>query len=67
MIFSSIISGIEDVSYRSDYTIMVCQSNENSEKENQIIKALVSNRVDGLMISISQTTTNPEPFLSLKR
>ena len=65
--FSTVISGIEDVCYESDYTIMVCQSNENSEKESRIIKALVSNRVDGLMISISQTTKDPEPFLSLKR
>ena len=65
--FSTVISGIEDVSYQADYTIMVCQSNEDSDKESKIIKALVSNRVDGLMISISQNTLDPAPFLSLKR
>ncbi|MDW7682407.1 MAG: substrate-binding domain-containing protein, partial [bacterium] len=42
-------------------------SHENNEKEGLNIKAMIANRVDGLMISISQNTKNKEPFLSLKR
>lgn len=55
--FSSAISGIEEVTYRSDFTIMVCQSNEDCRREEINLRALVSNRVAGLLISISQTTT----------
>ncbi len=65
--FSTVISGIEDVAYDRGYTILVSQSHENEEKERLNIKAMISNRVDGLMISISQNTKNKEPFLSLKR
>ena len=65
--FSTVISGIEDVAYDRGYTILVSQSHENEEKERLNIKAMISNRVDGLMISISQNTRNKEPFLSLKR
>ncbi len=65
--FSTVISGIEDVAYDRGYTILVSQSHENEEKERLNIKAMISNRVDGLMISISQNTKNKEPFQSLKR
>lgn len=65
--FSSVISGIEDVAYESGYTIMVCQSNENYEREEINIHALLSNRVAGLLISISQTTKNNDHFLMLQR
>lgn len=64
--FANIISGIEDVAYDRGYSILVSQSHENEEKECFNINAMISNRVDGLMISISQKTKNKAPFLSLK-
>jgi len=65
--FSSVISGIEDVAYDSGYTIIVCQSNESAEREGLNIRALLSNRVAGLLISISQTTKDNENFSMLQR
>ena len=65
--FSSVISGIEDVAYESGYIIMVCQSNESYERENINVRTLVSNRIAGLLISISQTTKNDEHFRILQR
>lgn len=65
--FSAAISGIEEVAYREGYAIIVAKSNEDSEREAININALVENRVDGLLISISETTVDKEPFLMLKR
>ncbi len=54
--FSKVISGAEDVAYDLGYTVMVCQSNEKYEREVVNINALVSKRVAGVMVSVSQST-----------
>jgi LacI family transcriptional regulator len=60
--FSFAISGIEEVAYNSDYTIMVCQSNEDDNRERLNLRALVSNRIAGLLVSISQKTKDISHF-----
>ncbi|MGC9363423.1 MAG: LacI family DNA-binding transcriptional regulator [Fidelibacterota bacterium] len=65
--FSGVISGIEDVAYKSGYAIIVSQSNENYERERINVNALISNRVAGLLISISQSTRNSDHFRLLER
>ncbi|MBU0558827.1 MAG: LacI family transcriptional regulator [Bacteroidetes bacterium] len=65
--FSSAISGIEKVAYQSGYTIMVCQSNESYEREVINTKALASQRIAGLVISISQNTVNGNHFKALQK
>lgn len=56
--FSSVISGIEGVAHRAGYTIMVCQSHEDAEREALNLSALASHRVAGILISISKETTD---------
>ena len=65
--FSSVISGIEEIAYESGYTVIICQSNEDYEKEKNILHTLMSKRVDGILISVSKTTTNYDHFLELQR
>ena len=65
--FSDVISGIQNVVYDADYTIMVCQSNETYERELVDTSALISNQVSGLIISISQTTTNSDHLKVFQR
>lgn len=65
--FSSAISGIEELTYTSGFTIMVCQSNEAYEREKLNLRALVSNRVAGLLVSLSQSTTDVSHFEILKK
>lgn len=65
--FSAAISGIEKVAYRAGYAIIVSQSNENYEREVVNVRALMSNRVAGLLISISQNTIDSEHFRLLER
>lgn len=56
--FSSIISGVEDIAYKSGYQVMICQSNENSRREEMSLQALLDHRVDGMLISISKSTAD---------
>lgn len=56
--FSSVISGIEDVAYDRGYNVMVCQSNESYEREKINAQALLLNRVDGVLVSVSKNTYN---------
>ncbi len=56
--FSSVISGIEDVAYDAGYNVMICQSNEKYEREIINSQALLSNRVEGALISISKETVD---------
>jgi DNA-binding LacI/PurR family transcriptional regulator len=65
--FSSAISGIEEVAYKSGYTIILCQSNESYEREVLNANLLINHRVAGVVVSISQNTKNGEHFNDLLR
>jgi LacI family transcriptional regulator len=56
--FSTVIAGIEEVAHDAGYTILFCQSNESYEREVLDTKALITHRVDGLLVSFSQETMN---------
>ncbi len=60
--FSSVISGIEDIAYDKGYNVIVCQSNENYDREVINAQALISNRVDGVLASISKNTFDFEHY-----
>ena len=60
--FSTIISGIQDVAYEAGYNVMICQSNESLKREIMDTNALVSSRVDGLLVSISKETDTFDHF-----
>jgi LacI family transcriptional regulator len=60
--FSSVIDGIEDVTYKDGYAIMVTKSNEDFEREILNSESLISNRVAGVIASISQNTKAGKHF-----
>ena len=60
--FSSVIDGIEDVMYKHGYAIMVTKSNEDFEREVLNSASLISNRVAGVIASISQNTKSGKHF-----
>jgi len=64
--FSSVISGIEDVASQKGYTVIICQSNEKFAREASNAKALLSHRVDGILISISKETNSFDHFVNLQ-
>jgi LacI family transcriptional regulator len=60
--FSSILSGIEQVANAEGYNVIICQSDENYEKEIRNTKALVATRVSGVLASLAKHTTNYDHF-----
>jgi LacI family transcriptional regulator len=60
--FSNVIAGIEEVAYSKGYNVMVCQSNESFDREVNDADALISSRVDGLLVAISRETSDLSHF-----
>jgi len=56
--FSSIIRGVEQVAEGVNYHVIVSQSYENMEKEKKAITAFLNAQVDGIVVSVSKTTTD---------
>lgn len=63
--FSTIISGIEEVAHREGYNVLICQSNESIEREIEIAYTLLSNRIDGVLVSITKETDNSDHLKEL--
>ena len=63
--FSSVIDGIEDVTYKDGYAIMVTKSNEDFEREVLNLESLITNRVAGVIASISQNTKAGKHFYNI--
>ncbi|HQW44559.1 MAG TPA: LacI family DNA-binding transcriptional regulator, partial [Chitinophagaceae bacterium] len=60
--FSMAINGIEDVATKNKYTVLIGQSHDDVEREQQITDAMRRQRVDGLIVSLSKTTKSFEHF-----
>lgn len=63
--YSSIISGIEEVAKENGYYILIASSNESLDKEKESVSNLLKSRVEGLIVCISQQTSNFEHFEQL--
>lgn len=60
--FSTVISGIEELAYEAGYKVIICQSAESYEREVLVSEALLSSKVDGLIVSISRETNDCSHF-----
>lgn len=65
--FSSVISGIEEVASREGFSVLICQSNEDFEKEVHVIHTLHTKQVDGVLVSVSKTTGDFRHLEELKK
>ena len=65
--FSMAINGIEDVATRNRYTVLIGQSHDDMGREQQITDTMRKQRVDGLVVSLSKTTTSFDHFEQLKK
>ncbi len=59
---SSVISGIESITTIEGYGLIISQSAESIENEIRNTKTMFSNRVDGLLVSLSYETANIHHF-----
>ncbi|MGZ8538479.1 MAG: LacI family DNA-binding transcriptional regulator, partial [Flavisolibacter sp.] len=64
--FSSAISGIEDFANTKKYNVLVGQSHDDQERQQQLVEAMKNHRVDGMVISMAKNTSNYEQFDILK-
>src|SRR6185503_1198530 len=56
--FSQAINGIESIAYNRGYHVIISQSHESYEREKVTIQHLASRSVDGLLVSLSNETTD---------
>lgn len=55
--FSQVMNGVEDVAQKKGYHVLIYLTHEAYVREKDILQVLKSGRVDGVMISMSNTTT----------
>lgn len=63
--FSTILSGIEEEAYVRGYSIMVAQSNERFDREEQICQRFYENKVCGIIVSQAKDTQKYDHFKKL--
>lgn len=59
---SNAISGIQDKAHEHGYNIIICQTNDDPEREVKQFQALFSSRIDGLIGQLSMYTRNYDHF-----
>lgn len=63
--FSTVISGIEEVASSRGYNVILSQTNESLTREKSSIDTMLSNQIDGFLVSFSKETTDFEHFSRL--
>ncbi|WP_297337857.1 LacI family DNA-binding transcriptional regulator [Algoriphagus sp.] len=63
--FSTVISGIEEVAYARGYNVILTQTNEKLVREKSSIDTMLSNQIDGFLVSYSKETEDFEHFSKL--
>ena len=58
--FSDAISGIEEVCFAHNHSLVICQSHESYEKEGKAIETLIHQNVDCILISNAEETTSTD-------
>lgn len=66
-LYARAISGMEEIAEKAGYNIIICQSNENAEREKAIVQELMGTRIAGFIISLSSSTVDFEHFAKIKR
>lgn len=60
--FSKTLAGIQEVVNQHGYNIIVSQSDESLSIEKANVEALLANRIDGMIVSLSKETINTDHF-----
>jgi LacI family transcriptional regulator len=74
LFYPEVVRGVEDAAQQQGYSVILCNSNEDSERENKHLDILLSRRVDGVLLACSDASTGAEllvtqdcPFVLLDR
>jgi LacI family transcriptional regulator len=58
--FTAIARGVEDVAHEVGYSVVLCNSDENADKESRYIDVAIQERVAGVILSPTGTTTSAD-------
>src|SRR4030095_1295698 len=58
--FSQVLNGVEEVARQKGYDVLIYLTHEDHKREEDILQLLHNGRVEGIMISVSNTTNNFE-------
>lgn len=61
--FTSLVRGVEDVAYNSEYALFLCNSDEEQRKEELYIELMIAEQVAGVIITPSREQDNPASML----
>jgi len=56
--FTDAVRGVEDAAIEHGYSLMLCNSDENKDKENLYLYGLCARRIDGMIICPTEGTHN---------
>jgi LacI family transcriptional regulator len=65
--FSSSINGIESIAQEKGYHVLIYLSHEDTQKEVAILKLIQSGRVDGVVLTLSENTSDLTHLAELKQ
>ncbi len=63
--FSSVISGIQETAYKNGYNMSLLLTNDDTNREKQLINNLAFANLDGLLVSIAADTEETDHFHSV--
>ena len=64
--FVTAINGVEEIAEKGNYNIIVSQTHEDVEKEENIANVMIKNRVDGLIVAVTKNTVDTAFFEKFK-
>lgn len=65
--FGSVVHGIEDIARKKGYSVLLFQSNEKQDYEQQGIETLLQSNVDGILASVAKETHDYAHFEEVKK
>lgn len=65
--FPGVAKGIEDFARKLDYSVIYCNTGNDTNKEKEAIQLLKSRKVDGMIVSLSVNQENKEELNKLKK
>jgi LacI family transcriptional regulator len=63
--FSTVITGVQEVAYSNDFNISLFLTNDSPEKEKEVTQNLFISGLDGLLVSVSSSSSSCEHFKQL--
>ncbi len=62
--FADLIWGIEDICYHQDYSVILCNTDDNRKKQIKYLEVLIAKQIDGLIVVASGVEDNLVDLLS---